>query len=251
MKVNRLKKSYRKTNVLNWLKGIIILIFIFTITILVYIYAYSHPFSIFPIKNVLVDGNKHLSDEEIVELAGIKTNESLIKISNKEISRTLLESPWIKSVSIRKKFPDTLFLAVEEVEPLALLDVNGYLFLVDDRGRFLEEFKDNPIPFLPVITGDPFKEKEGFSEALKLARLMNDKGFSSERDCIEIIIKKPHELTVRVDGTVIKIGAGTYEDKLTRFIEIEEEVKRRGITVDYIDLRFANKAVVKPINKQG
>jgi cell division protein FtsQ len=203
----------------------------------------------FPIKRINFTGNKHLTVDELRALTGIHRNESLITLSGKKISQMLLKSPWIKSVRVRKEFPETLSISVSEVVPFALLDVNGHIFLTNDKGTLLEELKDNPIPFLPIITGDPFKEKEGFSEALTLAKTMNDMGFSSERDQIEIVLSKPQELTSIIDGTVIKIGAGEYREKLERLLELEEEIKKRKIPVDFIDLRFANRVVVKPIKE--
>jgi cell division protein FtsQ len=203
----------------------------------------------FPIKKIVFTGNKHLSVDELRALAGIHSKDSLITLSGEKISQRLLKSPWIRSVRVRKELPDTLSISVNEVVPFALLDVNGHIFLTNDKGNLLEELKDNPIPFLPIITGDPFKEKEGFSEAITLAKTMNAMGFSSEREQIEIVLSKPQELTSIIDGTVIKIGAGEYREKLERFLELEEEIQKRKIPVDYIDLRFANRVVVKPIKE--
>jgi cell division protein FtsQ len=206
--------------------------------------------SVLPIKHLVFTGNKHLTDDELKVLTGVNANDSLITISNKKVSLRLLKSPWIKSISVRKQFPGTLSMVIDEAVPFALLDMNSHLFLIDEKGKFLEELKGDSIPFLPVITGDPFREKEGFSEALNLARLMNDKGFSPGRDHIDIFARKPHELTVTIDGTVVKMGSGMLEEKLKRLIELEDEIKNRGIPVDYIDLRFAGKAIVKPITNK-
>jgi cell division septal protein FtsQ len=215
------------------------------------VYLYLYPVNIIPsIKHVVFTGNKHLTDDEIRELTGIGVHESLTTISNGEVSQRLLKSPWILSVNIKKEFPDTLSLAIKEADPFALLDMNGHLFLIDENGKLLEEMKDSSIPFLPVITGDPFHEKKGFSNALKLAKLMNDRRFSLERDFIGIIISKPHELTVTIDGTVVIMGTGMYKEKLERLIELEDHIKNNGILVDYIDLRFADKAIVKPIKDE-
>ena len=251
MKANRLKKSGKKINMFGIFRNIAILIVIFTIAIVVYMYVPSRPLlSVLPVKHIIFIGNKHLTDDELRVIAGIRENNSLVTISNKEVSRRLLKSPWIRSVSVRKELPETLSLVIGEAVPIALLDMNGHLFLIDEKGKLLEELKDDSIPFLPIITGDPFKESEGFSEAINLVKLMNDKGFSSERDHIEIIAQKPHELTSIIDGTVVKMGSGEYEEKLKRMIELEEEIKNRGIHVDYIDLRFANKAIIKPVIKE-
>jgi cell division protein FtsQ len=177
--------------------------------------------------------------------------ESLAAISGKNVGRQLLKSPWVRSVSVRREFPDTLSIVIKETEPFALLDMNEHLFLIDEKGTLLEELKDDSVPFLPVITCDPFREKEGFSEAINLVRLMNNKGLSSERDCIEIAAHKPQELSVTIDGTVVKMGAGGYEEKIERLIHLEEKIKSMGIFVDYIDLRFSDKAIVMPITDKA
>ncbi len=214
-------------------------------------YVYVHPKKIIlPLKQIVFTGNRHLTDDELRELTGIGVQESLVTISNREVSQRLLKSPWILSVSTRKEFPDTLSLSIKEAAPFALLDMNGRLFLIDENGELLEEMKDGSIPFLPVITGDPFHEKKGFSDALKLAKLINDRRFSLERDYIEIILSKPHELTMKIDGTVVIIGSGMYKEKLERLLELEHHIKSGNILVDYIDLRFADKAIVKPIKEE-
>jgi cell division protein FtsQ len=250
MKVNRLKRAGKRINIFSKLKPIAVFIFIFAATFIVYKYYLRLINSVLPVKHVVFVGNRHLTDDELLALTGIHVNESLIMISNKKVSQRLLKSPWVRSVNVRKEFPETLSLLIEEAVPLALLDMNGRLFLVDEKGKLLEELKDDSIPFLPVITGDPFKEKEGFSDAINLVKLMEAKGFLSEIDHIEIIVKKPYELTAIIDGTVVKMGSGSYEEKLERLIELEDEIKSRGIPVDYIDLRFANKAIVKPITNE-
>lgn len=205
--------------------------------------------SSFPIRNVVFLGNKHLTDDELKALAGIHGNDSLFTASGKKVSQMLLKSPWIRSVSVRKELPDTLAVLIEEVTPFALLDMNGRLFIINDKGNLLEELKDDPIPFLPVITGNPYNRDEGFSEALNLAKSMNDLGFSSERNQIEIIVSNPQELTAVIDGTVVKVGSGDYRKKLERLLELEGEIKRRNIPVDFIDLRFENRVVVKPVKE--
>lgn len=205
--------------------------------------------SAFPVRRVIFIGNRHLTADELRTLSGIRRNASLLTLSGGKVIEKLLGSPWIKSVSVRKEFPDTLSVIVSEVEPFALLDLKGRLFIINEKGDLLEELKGDTVPFLPIITGDPSREREGFSEALTLARAMNEKGLSSERDQIEIVLSKPEELTSVIDGMVIKIGAGEYKEKLERLLEIEEDIQRRKITVDYIDLRFANRVVVKPIKE--
>jgi cell division protein FtsQ len=251
MKPNRLKKAARKRNIFSIVKKVGFLSVTFTIAIALYLYLYSHPIGpIFPLQQIAFEGNKHLSDDELITLSGLSTHESLFRISNEKISQRLLLSPWITAVALRKQFPDTLSVTIKEAEPFALLDVNEHLFLIDDRGKLLEELKDDSIPFLPVIKGDPFQEKEGLLEALNLIKFMNVKGIFIERDHVEIVAHKPHEITLTVEGMPIRVGAGGYEEKLERLIRLEEDIKKMGVPIEYIDLRFENRAIVKPITEK-
>ncbi len=205
--------------------------------------------TMFQIRSVVITGNEHLTDEELKSMAGLSADENLLSISGKKISLKMMESPWMRSVVVRKEFPDRLLINVREAEPFALLDMKGKLFIVDDRGVMLEELKDIAIPFLPVILSNPYKEKEAFLEAITLVKAIKNTGLISRKEHIEIISHKPQEMSVNLGGIVVKIGEGEYEDKLARLLDIEEEIKKRNIAVDYIDLRFANRVLVSPVNE--
>lgn len=205
--------------------------------------------SAFMLSKVVFAGNVHLPDEDLKNLAGLKGGENLLTLSGWTIFRKISASPWVSHVAVRKEFPDKLHILVRETEPSALLDMRGRLFIVDEKGKMLEELKESSMPFLPIINGDPYQEKEVFSEAISLVRVIKETGLLSRKNHIEVIAHKMQEIALNLDGVVIKIGAGEYKDKLSRLMELEEEIRTRRIPVDYIDLRFANRVIVKPVNE--
>jgi len=204
---------------------------------------------LFRVRSVVITGNEHLTDDELKSMAGISSDENLFRISSSKISSKLAASPWIRSVAVRKEFPDRLLIQISEAEPFALLDMKGKLFIVDDTGTMLEELKNIAVPFLPLILSNPYQEKEAFREAIILAKAIKNTGVLARKDRIEIISHKPQEMSVNIDGVVVKVGAGEYEDKLARLADIEQEIKQRNISVDYIDVRFANRVLVSPVNQ--
>jgi cell division septal protein FtsQ len=247
MKTNKLKGRRNGIPLLkHWHAALVVCIVIGAFCVYFY-HQVHHMEPLYRIQKVVFIDNKRLTDEELREIAGDRVRKSLLTVSCREISRHMLQSPWIKSANVRKELPGTLAITIQETEPFALLDLNEHLFLIDEKGKILEELKDDAVPFLPVIISDPSREREGFSEALHLVRLMNEKGLTSGRDHVEVIAHKPHEICIEMDEAVVKIGAGGYDEKLERFIQLEEELRDRNIPVDYIDLRFGDKAIVKPI----
>jgi cell division protein FtsQ len=249
MKTHRFRKAKAGLKVIGRTSKFAVLAGILAIAIGAYYALHTlGTLTVYPLKHLSFGGNKHLTDDELRSIAGVHLGESLIVLSNKNISRELLKSPWINAVTVRKEFPDTISVTIQETEPFALLELSDHLFLVDEQGKILEELQGNSVPFLPVVTGDPAKESRGFAEALKLVRAMNVKGFTAEREQIEIVAHNPHELSAKLDGTVVKIGEGRYEEKLDRLVRLEEDLQKMGIPVDYIDIRFENRSVVKPVS---
>ncbi|MEJ2697756.1 MAG: FtsQ-type POTRA domain-containing protein [Candidatus Sulfobium sp.] len=229
-------------------KTVLVLLPVAAFAITVY-FIYTEAQSAFPLREITFVGNTHLTDEELKDLAGLKEGENIFTLSSGEVYEKMMKSPWIRSVMIRKELPDRLRIVVTEAEPFALVDMKRHVFIVDDRGKLLEELKNSPIPFLPVITGNPFEEKEVFLDAIRLAKAIKKTGLLLEKDHVEIIAHEAEELAVNLDGTLVKVGTGDYEGKLERLMGLEDEIKRRGIPVDYIDLRFANRVVVKTVHE--
>jgi cell division protein FtsQ len=229
-------------------RTVLILLPVAAFTVAIYLISTAAS-SAFPLREIVFVGNTHLTDDELKSLAGLRKGENLLTLSSREIYEKMVKSPWIRSVIIRKELPDRLRILITEAEPFALLDMKGHLFIVDDRGELLEELKNSPVPFLPVITGNPFGDKEVFLDAIRLAKAIKTTGLLLEKDHVEIIARKAEELSVNLDGTLVKVGVGDYEGKLRRLRALEDEIKKRDIPVDYIDLRFANRVVVKTVHE--
>jgi hypothetical protein len=47
----------------------------------------------------------------------------------------------------------------------------------------------------------------------------------------------------------VKVGYGKYNEKIDRWKNLEAEIRRRNIMIDYVDLRFMDKVIVKPLKK--
>jgi cell division protein FtsQ len=243
MKKNRFADPFRKIR-----NGILVFLAVTTVAGAVYLLGVAFR-SAFVVRTIVFSGNTRFSDDELRTLSGLRRGENLLTLSARAVAGKMTESRWIKSVSIRKELPDRIILRINEARPFALLDMKGHLFLVDDEGTMLEEMKESAVPFLPVISGNPFREKDAFFEAIRLARAIKDTGIMASKDHVEIIAHKPEELAANLDGILVKIGTGDYGEKLERLLQVENEIRKRHIPVDYIDLRFANRVVVKPVTE--
>jgi len=202
----------------------------------------------FRINDIQVTGNYHLEMQDVISSSKIEKGEPLLKISLRDIKDRLEQNAWIKSVSLKKQLPGTVLIKIKEAEPMALLSLKKRLYLMDGDGELLERLKGDGVPFLPVIKNINPKKKKDMKEALKLVSTLNDKNIIANRESIEIGVET-YGLKINMDGELIKVGYGEYSAKIDRWMELEPEIRKRGLPIKYVDLRFKDSVIVKPLNK--
>ncbi|MBI5674291.1 MAG: FtsQ-type POTRA domain-containing protein [Nitrospirae bacterium] len=235
----------RSSKILLFLKGaaLILSLIIFILGIAFAVNLSAHNLNV---NDIEVSGNYHLSKEDVIRNLNINRGTNLLTLELNVVEARLRSNPWIKDVSLRKQMPDTLMIKIKEAAPKALLYQNSSTFLVEEEGNMLEEVMNEGTAFLPVIRSDSAeKNKKEIKEAIQLIDALDKKGILSSRESVEIRLNS-YGPDMVVDGAVIKVGYGNYMEKLARWEELEPEVSKLGPT-SYIDLRFRDRVIVKPL----
>lgn len=201
----------------------------------------------FTLSRVVIEGNRHLGKAELMELMELRGTENLATLDLEGVYENLHASPWIKEASLRKELPGTLHIRLMETRPLAMLRASDGMYIVDASGIVLDRIVGQPASFLPVIVYARPDGSTEFNAALELAEAIRESGLMSERESVEIVglDKGINNIELVVDGMKVKFGDGQYREKLDKFYDLAEEIGRRVEGVEYIDLRFANRVVVK------
>ncbi|MBI4682154.1 MAG: FtsQ-type POTRA domain-containing protein [Nitrospirae bacterium] len=200
------------------------------------------------VKEIMISGNNRLDRDDVLDALKVKRGESLFELDFALVRARLKLNPWIKSAALRKQYPDTLEIKIQEAEPRALLSIKEQLYLIDGDGNVLEQIKGETPPFLPVIKNINPGIRKDIAEALKLVEALSAKSDFIERESIEIGLES-YGLTVNIDGAFIKVGYGSYPEKFQRWRELEPEIRKRGVPIQYIDLRFKDSVIVKPLEE--
>ena len=120
------------------------------------IYFLLSPF--FNIKNIEIIGNQKLTNEEIISLSQVKTDENTFKLVKSNVKKNIKQNAYIENVNIKRKLPDTIIIEVEERTPTYMISfANAYAY-INNQGYFLEISK-NKLE-LPILTGFLTKEED-------------------------------------------------------------------------------------------
>jgi len=204
----------------------------------------------FRLETVRVTGSRRLDEAHVRRYLGLG-RENLLTLDLAGVEQHLLRSPWIRSVRLKKNLPTrTLLVAMEEKTPFALLERSDGFLLLDQDGRGIEPIGKGQIPFLPVVRGLK-KATSVDHETLALLRALKESRFGRGREMIEVRRHSDYGLVVTVDGVEARLGHGDYPAKLRRWATVDGSVRGMGMVVDYVDVRFENRVVVRKVKGAG
>lgn len=105
------------------------------------------------LNKIVVEGGQHLSHEELLRLTGLTSRVNLLRISLKSVEGAIERYPWVKNVVVRRNLPNQLVVTIKERTPIAILDSNNKMYLVDSSGDVFKEMTPDEAQPLPLITG--------------------------------------------------------------------------------------------------
>ncbi len=208
----------------------------------------------FSLKNIEVSSTKNLTREDILELTGIEPGKDLLRLNLKLMGEHLLQNPWVESVRINRYLPNGISIAITEREPLAIVNM-GYIYYLDKKGNVFKVLNQGDKLDFPVITGfseeelshDPKGTKDALLATCELLKILKDKGSFILADVSEIHFDKGYGFTMFTSSGAlpVKIGSGDFSAKVERFARIYKDLMAQDQKLQYIDLDYYDKIIVK------
>jgi cell division protein FtsQ len=208
------------------------------------------------LETIEVSPLKRLTREEVVALAGVKPGDSMLGLKLNFVVAQLSKNPWIEQVQVRRYFPHTLSISLSERTPQAVANV-GCLYYLDAKGKLFKSLADGDRLDYPLITGvsedDLEKDPEGSKEALKNALALIDSlkagAVFGLEEVSEIHYDKGYGFTLFTmqGGVPVKLGSGGFNEKLARLSGIYRQLKPQMQELDYIDLDYGDRIIVKKV----
>lgn len=178
------------------------------------------------------------------------------------LAREVEQHRWVQSCSIKRILPDRLRVRVEEKVPVGLARHGDRLLLVDQLGQVIEEppASEAWAGRFPLLTGFSaemaWEAHQGLvRENISLAQQL--KSMEQARDIprvdrIDVTEKNNTIIYFAGREYPVLMGEDGYTDKLARYRLLEHTLEERhGGNLQYVDLRFHDRVIVKPILGTG
>ncbi len=107
----------------------------------------------FAIEDVKVVGNNETSDIDILGQLELDGETSLVGLSAEAARQAIAKLPWVESAEVRKVYPGTLLVSLEERKAFAVWQNGQELSLIDSAGDTIVPFRPGRYNALPLVVG--------------------------------------------------------------------------------------------------
>ncbi len=213
----------------------------------------------FRIQKIDVEGVSHLTEEEVVQYLERSRNQSLLKVSLDEYRNRLESNPWIRSVRLKRHFPDRLEVRVTEKKPVGYILEGGEFDLLDEEGRFISK-AFTAIKALPEIKGiQVAKWVRGDDREIRLVQrgvafiqsAMKPNFLFAKEDLTAIRIQSEDDLEATIGGAAFLFRFPYPVQQWLRFLSVKSDILNRDIAIENIDLRYSGKVIVRPAKEKA
>ncbi len=154
-----------------------------------YQYVVNMPYFCLKEDGITITGQVRANPAAILREMQIRPGTSLLAVVPAKVERALLQQPWVESVELSRVWPDQIRLHIREHQPVAVVNLDKKLYLMNDRGILFKVLEPHDPHELPVITGlevQHFQRVAGtmsplLAKVFDFLNLLQDKRFSLRR----------------------------------------------------------------------
>jgi len=244
-------RTRRKSKPLRVFYGLVFLI----ASILAILYLLNLP--LWEIHEVIVNGAKILSADEIKALTGIPLNENLFFANFSQAKNNLKNIGAIKNFKIRRLPPATVVIDIHERQPMAAVIFSEKSIIIDNDGYIINQ---NPnltlnIPNmidLPIIAGVDEKELLKNNQIDQktveiITGIIHRLSRFTELKKLQVNLGGLENINLLLDD-ILKVKLGDVEEleaKMETFEKLMASVSGKWSQIEYIDVRYPDEPVIK------
>lgn len=115
----------------------------------------------FRVEEVTVEGNERYSQEQILSVASVEMGANMILTPGEQIAQRIYRAlPYVDHVEVQKRFPTTLKMVITESQPVAVITGAASAWIVDAKGKLLEQADETQAQEYTKVTGLELLEPE-------------------------------------------------------------------------------------------
>src|SRR5512135_155256 len=247
-----MKSSQARLRLIGWIT-VGLLVVGFTGVAFASAYSWLTRSPLFTVRTIDMNRCANVSLEEVWAIVRGDGSGILWSVPSKEIARRLSGHPWVRSVSVRKSFPDRLVVRIQERKPVAMVNLDALHYL-DEEGRPFKRLTAYDPKNLAIVTGfsrgdllrkDPVTIRD-LRKTLDLLRGVE--GGALRRNVSEIHFDAQDGYTVvtRDAGLQLKVGTLDVKEAIRRIEAAMPRISGMSRSSGIADLKTEGRVFMRP-----
>jgi cell division protein FtsQ len=193
---------------------------------------------IYPLKHIEVNGElNHVTRDQLGLITGRHLQGNFFTVDLVQTRNAFQKLPWVRNVSVRRRWPDKLEVLVEEHRELARW---GDIGLVNTHGELFHAASDKE---LPIFYGAGDNVKEVAQHYQLYGQLLSPTGLKVTR--VSLSSRRAWQIAAD-NGMVIELGRDHMDLRLKKFVQVYAiTLAPQNSHVSYADLRYPNGFAVR------
>lgn len=193
---------------------------------------------IFPLRDIRLTGDvEHVTREQVEAVVTGELRGNFFTVDLEQARAAFEKLPWVRTVNVRRQWPDRLEFSVQEHRPVARW---GSTALVSAQGEVFEAAINAT---LPVLHGPEGTALEVVSRFQAFQQALEPIG----KNVVQVTLSARRAWILKLnDGMALELGRDNLESKLANFVAAyDRTVARLPQLPNYIDLRYTNGFAVR------
>jgi cell division protein FtsQ len=211
----------------------------------------------FRLRHVHIMGNETLTRQDVHYLLALPTPVTLFQLDLTRMGSRLERHPYVKTVALRRQFPDTLTVTIRERVPCLVTFSQEHGALLDTEGVILRAFSPEHDQALPQLIlrqhrvlapGIHLRHGE-VQRALELVRAYKASPLADTVHIVMLTVEDSGASVWELDSYPFKIrlGEGNVDLQLGRLLPVLQYIAQRRIEVQRLDLSYHKRVVIVPV----
>jgi cell division protein FtsQ len=141
---------------------------------------------------------------------------------------------------VRKFYPSTLSVEIEERKPFALWQRNGEVTVIDRSGTEIVKLEDSRFGKLPLVVGNGANE----AAASLLAELAEEPAIAGRMRAAVMVAGRRWDLYLE-DGITVRLPERNLDQALAQLVRLDSEQQLLERDVVVVDLRLPDRVTVR------
>jgi cell division protein FtsQ len=181
---------------------------------------------------VTITGSHGLSEERVLQVAGLSGKNSLLFLDIGDVRERLREVSLVKDVRVRKLYPDQLLIEFVEREPFAVWQREGQLLVVSVDGYPIQEFTEDHGQDMPFVVGPGANQR--VAEYLKIVEAAGD---LRSRIRAGVLVGERRWTIKMTNGLDVKLPESEPEVAIAQFAKLNRDYRIMEKDLVSVDMR--------------